>query len=73
MSIKEVMQIGTSGMTASQKEAEQARRLKVVERINHISKPVTDSKKQNRYKRELRKIKAYESEWLREAAWFLYR
>ena len=90
MSIKEVMQIGTSGMTASQMEAEQARRLKVVERVNYMAEMIDRiniqlkllpndynccriwKNRKARYNSELRKIKAYESEWLRAAAWFLY-
>ena len=28
--------------------------------------------RKNRYNRELKRIKADESEWLREAAWFMY-
>ena len=34
MSIKEVMTIGTSGMTTAQKQEEQEHRIKVCERIN---------------------------------------
>ena len=40
MTIKEMMKIGTNGMSAEQKEAEQARRLKVVERINHMAEVI---------------------------------
>ena len=75
MTIKEMMKIGTSGMTDQQKDEEQARRLKVVERINHLGKLATlldDQKKKNRCNRELKRIKADESEWLKQAAWFMY-
>ena len=75
MSIKEVMKIGTNGLTAKQKDEEQARRLKVVERINHLGKLailMDDQKKKNRINRELKRIKADESEWLKQVAWFLY-
>ena len=90
MSITEIMRIGTSGMTAEQKDEEQARRMKVVDRINYIG-TMTDrinvqlqllpanykackiwKNKKSRYNRELKRIKANESEWLRQAAWFMY-
>lgn len=90
MSIKEIMEIGTSGMDATQKQKETERRLKVVERINFMAEDIrkiniqlkllpADYKccriwknRKNRYNRELNRIKANESEWLREAAWFMY-
>lgn len=75
MTIKEIMEIGTSGMNTAQKQEEKERRIKVVDRINHIGlmvKVSEDKKQKSRYNRELRKIKADESEWLRNAAWFLY-
>ena len=90
MTINEMMQIGTSGMTAEQKYEEQARRLKVVERINHMAE-VTErinvqleilpadykcckvwKNRKKSYARELKKIKANESEWLKQVAWFMY-
>lgn len=40
MSIKEIMQIGTDGMSKAEIQGEQERRLKVVERINYISEMV---------------------------------
>ena len=90
MSINEIMEIGTSGMDAAQKQEEKARRVKVVERINYMAEMIeriniqlkilpADYKcckvwknQKNRYNRELKRIKASESEWLREAAWFMY-
>ena len=80
MTIKEMMKIGTSEMSAEQKEAEQARRLKVVERINvQLEILPADYKcckvwknRKKSYTRELKRIKASESEWLKQAAWFMY-
>ena len=90
MTIKEMMKIGTSEMSAEQKEAEQARRLKVVERINRMAEVIerinvqleilpADYKcckvwknRKKSYARELKRIKANESEWLKQAAWFMY-
>ena len=90
MTIKEIMEIGTSGMDTAQKQEEQERRIMVSERINllqvktiacekeakKVEKGSETSKMLNRkiksYARELNRIKASESEWLREAAWFMY-
>ena len=90
MTIREMMKIGTSGMSEKQKEAEQARRLKVVERINHMAEVIrkidvqleilpADYKcckvwknRKKSYAREPKRIKANESEWLKQAAWFMY-
>ena len=90
MTIKEIMEIGTSGMSTAQKQEEKERRIGVGERINLLQVRMMDcereakkvekgseaSKMLNRkirsYAREMRRIKASESEWLREAAWFLY-
>lgn len=40
MSINEIMKIGTNGMNASEKQKEQERRVKVVERINAIGEKI---------------------------------
>ena len=90
MTIKEIMEIGTSGMSTAQKQKEQERRISVSERINQlqvktiscerevkkVEKGSEGAKVLNRkirsYNRELNRIKASESSWLREAAWFLY-
>jgi hypothetical protein len=90
MTIKEIMQIGTSWMTEAEKKDEQERRIKVVERVNYMADMIerinaqlkllpNDYKccriwknRKNRYNRELKRIKADESVWLREAAWFMY-
>lgn len=67
MSINEIMKIGTDGMTEEQRQAEQERRLKVVERLNKIW-----SQRKAGYNRQIRKIKADESDWLKVVAWFMY-
>ena len=82
MTIKELMKIGTSGMTEEQKDEELARRLKVVERINKLAESVKqieslpdDKARKNQkksYARKLKQIKADESVWLKQAAWFMY-
>lgn len=82
MTIKEMMKIGTNGMTDEQKDVELARRLKVVERINQLAEKVKkiesipDDKERKIQKkccaRKLKKIKADESLWLKQAAWFMY-
>lgn len=75
MSIKEVMSIGTNGMSKAQTEVEQERRLKVVERINRLGAKIAasaDKKQIKWFKRELNRIKGEEHVWLKEAAWFLY-
>ena len=78
MTIKEIMNIGTKGMSKEQKEAEQERRLKVCEKINTIGRKIQISKadgnkaKARQYSRELNRIKGEESEWLKSAAWFMY-
>lgn len=40
MSINEIMKVGTNGMTASEKQNEQERRIKVAERINAIGEKI---------------------------------
>ena len=50
MSIKEVMNLGTKGMNAAQKQEEQERRLKVVDRINLLAARIDGCKA------ELRKL-----------------
>lgn len=90
MTIKEIMTIGTKGMTTAQKQEEQERRISVSERINllqvktiacekevkKVEKGSEAEKMLNRkirsYNRELRRIRATESEWLKQAAWFMY-
>ena len=75
MTIKQMMTIGCKGFSKPQIEAEQSRRLKVVERLNKLGSilpTVTDKPKRNRILREMKSIKADESLWLREVAWFLY-
>ena len=44
MSIKEIMEIGTTGMTTEQKEVEQARRMKVADRLNLLGNRVYGGK-----------------------------
>lgn len=75
MTVNQMMTIGCKGMNASQKNAEKDRRLKVVERLNKLCSilpTVTDKPKRNRILREMKSIKADESIWLKEVAWFLY-
>ena len=75
MSINDVMKIGTKGMTQEQITAERERRIGVVEKINQIGDKIAKceiEKKVKKYKREIDKIKADESVWMKEAAWFLY-
>lgn len=75
MSINEVMKIGTQDMTQEQITAERDRRIGVVEKINQIGDKITKceiEKKVKKYKHEIDKIKADESSWMKEAAWFLY-
>lgn len=75
MSINEVMKIGTKDMTQEQITAERDRRIGVVEKINQIGDKIAKceiEKKVKKYKREIDKIKADESMWMKEAAWFLY-
>lgn len=90
MSIKEIMKIGTSGMSTAQKQEEQERRIDVSVRINQlqvkkiacetearkVEKGSEAAKMLNRkiksYNRELNRIKADESVWLKQAAWFMY-
>lgn len=82
MMIKELMKIGTNGMTEEQKDEELARRLKVVDRINKLAESVKqienlpdDKARKNQkksYARKLKRIKADESVWLKQAAWFMY-
>lgn len=75
MTVKQMMTIGCKGFTDSQREAEKQRRMKVVERLNKLGSilpTVTDKPKRNRILREMKSIKADESLWLKEVAWFLY-
>lgn len=75
MTVKQMMTIGCKGLSQAQIDAEQSRRLKVVERLNKLGAllpTVTDKPKRNRIVREMRSIKADESIWLKEVAWFLY-
>ncbi len=90
MSIKEIMELGTSGMNTAQKQEEKERRIKVVERVNFMAEMIdriniqlqllpNDYKcckvwrnRKARYNRELKRIKADESVWLKQAAWFMY-
>jgi hypothetical protein len=75
MTVSQMMTIGCNGMNASQKDAEQSRRLHVVERLNKLGSilpTVTDKPKRNRILREMKSIKSDESLWLKECAWFLY-
>lgn len=90
MTIKEVMKIGTDGMTEEERQEEKERRLKAVERLNKLNdkierinvqlKVLPESygcckiweNRKNGYVREMRKIKANESVWLKEVAWFIY-
>ena len=90
MTIREIMKIGTKGMSTAEKLEEQERRISVSERINQLQVKTIACEKEvkkvekgseaarmlNRkiksYNRELNRIKASESEWLREAAWFMY-
>lgn len=90
MSIKEIMEFGTSGMNTAQRMEEQERRLKVSERLNTLQirlsgcetaekdcDKCSDASKMlkgkiRQYKREMNRIKADESIWLKQAAWFLY-
>ena len=44
MTIKEIMNIGTKGMSKAQREVEQERRVKVVERINLLGNRVSGCK-----------------------------
>lgn len=75
MTIKQIMTIGCEGFTKHQVDAEKQRRLKVVERLNKLGSilpTVTDKPKRNMILREMKSIKADESIWLKECAWFLY-
>lgn len=90
MSINEVMKIGTAGMTEEQRQTEQERRLKVVEKLNKMNEKIERINVQLKilpaeygvckiwrqrkagYNRQIRKIKADESEWLKVVAWFMY-
>ena len=75
MTVNQMMNIDCKGLTASQIDAEKDRRLKVVERLNKLGAilpTVTDKPKKNRIIREMNRIKASESGWMREVAWFLY-
>lgn len=75
MTVNQMMTIGCKGFSQSQIEAEQSRRMKVVERLNKLGSilpTVTDKTKKNRILREMKSIKADESLWLKEVAWFLY-
>lgn len=75
MTVKQMMTIGCKGLSQHQIDVEKDRRLKVVERLNKLGTllpTVTDRPKKNRILREMRSIKADESLWLKEVAWFLY-
>ena len=78
MSIKEVMKLGTAGMNTAQRQEEKERRIKVAEQIAKlggqlaISKAAKDEKRVKVLTRKLNRIKADESVWLKEAAWFMY-
>ena len=74
MTIKQVMEIGTTGMTEKEKEAEQARRLSVAEKVTKLGEMLkeADEKQKRKLVRSMKRIKSNESAWLREAAWFLY-
>lgn len=75
MTVNQMMTIGCKGLSASQCETEKQRRLKVVERLNKLGSilpTVTDKPKKNRIVREMNSIKASESAWMKEVAWFLY-
>ena len=69
---------GFGGMTWAQmgvSPAETSRRQKVVDRMNLLwskRNKTEDVKKQKRIDRELSRIRADESHWLKEAAFFLY-
>ena len=77
MSIKEVMTYGCDGLNDVEREAEQARRISVVERINKIGKkiancPEDEKAHKRRLLKQLQTIKAEENVWLKKAAWFMY-
>lgn len=75
MSINEVMKIGTQDMAQEQITAERDRRIGVVEKINQIGDKIAKCEIENKvkkYKREIDKIKADESVWMKEVAWFIY-
>jgi len=76
MSINEVMKIATDGMNTAQRQEEKERRVEVVGRINKIIEKIAgcgaDKSKQRRYKKQLETIKAEESGWLKQVAWFMY-
>ena len=75
MTVNQMMTIGCKGFSQNQIDAEKSRRMKVVERLNKLGSilpTVTDKPKKNRILREMKSIKADESMWLKEVAWFLY-
>ena len=74
MTIKEIMQIGCDGMDEKQRAAEQERRLQVAEKVRKMGDrmAVADEKQKRKLSRAMNRIKADESVWLREAAWFMY-
>ena len=74
MTIKEIMQIGCDGMDEKQMAAERIRRLQVAEKVTKLGyrMAVADEKQRKKLARAMNRIKADESEWLREAAWFMY-
>jgi hypothetical protein len=75
MTVKQMMTIGCKGLSQKQIDAEEDRRLKVVERLNKLGSilpTITDKPKRNRILREMKSIKSDESVWLKEVAWFLY-
>ena len=74
MTIKEIMRIGCDGMDEKQMAAERIRRLQAAEKVTRLGDrmAVADEKQKRKLSRALNRIKADESEWLREAAWFMY-
>ena len=48
MTIKEIMKIGTKGMTAAEKQKEQERRIQVSERINLIQVRMMDCEREQK-------------------------
>ena len=90
MTIEANLKFGTEGMTATEKQAEALRRVKVIEKVNALGEKIsridvqlkilpaeygcckTWKRMRKGYQRQINRIKASESAWLREAAWFLY-
>lgn len=74
MTIKQVMALGTEGLTAVQMQEELERRMAIVHRINKLGAQMAnaDTTRKSELKKRLNHIKADENVWLRKAAWFLY-